>query len=256
MDCASSGYRDRPVLIDISISVRAGELLAVVGPNGAGKSTLLRTLARQLRPTAGTVQLVGENPWRHGPAWAAARAALIQPDAIPDWPLTVRDTVALGRTPHRGWLIPFNAADNGAVDKAMIRTGLNGLDDRLVSELSAGEAQRVTLARALAQEPRVLLLDEPTANLDIRYQIELFSLLRSVVRDGIAVVAAVHDLNQAVRWSDRVAVLKAGRLLALGHPVEVLTAEVVGEAYDTSVQVVPHPVFGSPFILPLEGAAK
>ena len=252
LDGVSAGYPGRTVLSDVTLDVRTREVLAVVGPNGAGKSTLLKTLARQLKPTAGTVLVSGEDPWRHGPGWAAARIALTPPEPSAVWPLTVRDAVTLGRAPHRGWLLPFTAADRAAVDRALARTGLAGFDDRLTSELSAGEAQRVVLARALAQEPRVLLLDEPTAHLDIRYQVETLALLRSLARDGLAVVAAIHDLNLAARWADRVAVLKAGRVLAAGPPSEVFTADVLDAAYGTTVRVVPHPVFGSPLVVPLE----
>jgi len=253
LDGVSAGYAGRPVLDGVTLAVRAGEVLAVVGPNGAGKSTLLRTLARQLRPTAGTVLVTGDDPWRHGPGWAATRVALAPPEPAALWPLSVRDAVTLGRAPHRGWLLPFTVEDRAVVDRALDRTGLAGFDDRLTSELSAGEAQRVALARALAQEPKVLLLDEPTAHLDIRHQVETLAQLRSLAADGLAIVAAIHDLNLAARWADRVVVLTAGRILAAGPPGEVFTTDVLAVAYGTPVRVVPHPVFGSPLVVPLEG---
>src|SRR5262249_18368546 len=151
------GYRNRRVLSAVTLSVRAGEVVALVGPNGAGKTTLLRSLARQLRPAAGTVELDGASLWSRGPEWAARRIALARQGGAPDRPLTVTEVVTLGRTPHRGWLLPMRASDREAVWRALERAGLGEFGERLVTELSAGEAQRVMLARALAQEPVVLL---------------------------------------------------------------------------------------------------
>jgi iron complex transport system ATP-binding protein len=253
LDRVSAGYAARSVLADVTLDVRAGEVLALVGPNGAGKTTLLRTLARQLRPARGTVLITGEDPWRHSAGWAAARVAVTPSEPTSAWPLTVRDTVTLGRAPHRGWVLPYTAADKEVVERALSRTGLTDFDDRLTTELSAGEAQRVLLARALAQEPRVLLLDEPTSHLDIRFQGEILGLLQSLARDGLAVVAAMHDLNLAARWADRIAVLAEGRVQAVGLPDEVFTAQMLTAIYATPVRVVRHPLFGTPLVVPVEG---
>jgi iron complex transport system ATP-binding protein len=247
-----AGYRNRPVLSAISLSVMAGEILALIGPNGAGKTTLLRALARQLRPTAGAVLLDGIDLWKRGPGWVARRIALAPQGKTPEQPLTVAEAVALGRAPHRGWLLPWTHADREAINRALDRAGLNGFAERLVTELSAGEAQRVVLARALAQEPVVLLVDEPTSHLDLRYQGELFARLRQLASaEGMGIVLALHDLNLAGLWADRIALLADGRLLGLGTPEEVLTRERLESAYATSLSVTRHPVFGTPLVLPL-----
>ena len=251
-----TGYAGRQVLAGVDLAVRPGELLAVVGPNGSGKTTLLRALARVLEPFAGCVRIDGNDPWRHGSRWTARRlvAAVAAPAAI--WPLTVADAVALGRAPHRGWFLPYTAADRNAIQQAIARTGLGGLETRLLHELSAGESQRVVFARALAQSPQILLLDEPTAHLDLRFQMEIMSLTHDLAKnDRLAVVAAVHDLTQAARWADRVAMMSAGRVVALGTPVEVLTPETLAAVYGIRAAVIPHPATGTPLVVPLASLA-
>jgi iron complex transport system ATP-binding protein len=247
----SGGYRDRAVLADVSIAVSAGELLALIGPNGAGKTTLLRTLARQLRPTTGAVLLDEVDLWTRGPGWAARRVALAPQGGPASRPLTVREAVAIGRAPRRGWLLPLTAADREVVDRSLDKVGLGSLRERPVTELSAGEAQRVVLARALVQEPSILLVDEPTSHLDLRYQGQTLDLLRQLARDGMAVAIALHDLNLAALWADRVVLLATGRCLAAGTPAEVFTAERLGDAYQTRLIVTRHPVFDTPQVSPV-----
>lgn len=247
----SGGYRKRPVLAAVSLAARSGEVLALIGPNGAGKTTLLRSLARQLRPTAGTVELDAVSLWSRGPEWAARRVALAGVGKVPDRPLTVTEVVALGRAPHSGWLLPQTATDRDAVSRALARVGCEAFADRTITELSAGEAQRVMLARALAQEPSVLIVDEPTSHLDLRYQGEVLDRLRQLAREGMAVVLALHDLNLVGLWADRAALVAGGTLLATGTPGEVLTAENLTTAYGVPVVVTQHPVFGTPLITPV-----
>jgi iron complex transport system ATP-binding protein len=247
----SGGYRHRPVLSGVSLAVRAGEVLALIGPNGAGKTTLLRALARQLRPSAGTVELDAVSLWSCTPGWVARRVALAPQGKVPDRPLTVTEVVALGRAPHSGWLLPLSATDRQAVARALDRVGAGGLAERTITELSAGEAQRVMLARALAQEPAVLVVDEPTSHLDLRYQGEVLDRLRQLAGEGMAVVVALHDLNLVGLWADRVALLAAGRLLAVGPPIDVLTTDHLSEAYGTPLAVTRHPTFGTPLVTPV-----
>lgn len=246
----ASGYRDRPVLSNICLGVVAGEVLTLIGPNGAGKTTLLRTLARQLRPRAGTILLDECNLWARSPSWVARRIAYAPQGKAGGRPVTVAEAVALGRAPHRGWLLPLTSADYRAVERAIHRAGLDELNDRLVTELSAGEVQRVVLARALAQEPAVLLIDEPTSHLDLRFQGEILDCLRQLAHEGMAVVLALHDLNLAALWADRIALLVGGRLLAVGTPDEVLTAERLSNAYTTTLVVSRHPVLDVPLVTP------
>ena len=244
-------YNGRPVLSDLSLTVNPGEVLAVIGPNGAGKTTLLRAMARLLRPRAGTLLLSGQEIWKLPPRAAARRLALA-PQKGDLWPLTVEQFVGLGRTPHRGWFLPFSAADRETVRSALQRTGMEPLRGRLVTELSGGEQRRAILARALAQEPRVLLLDEPTAQLDLRYQTEILELLRHLAHhDGLAVVVTLHDLNQAALCADRLALLVAGRMLVVGEVEDVLVSAYLEEAYGVRVVVTPHPLYGTPLVTPL-----
>ena len=255
-DRADSGYRNRPVLSSVSLSVRRGELLAIIGPNGAGKTTLLKVLARQLRLTAGAVLLDDTNLWSQGAGWVAQRIALAPQGGTWDRPLTVSEAVALGRAPHCGWILPLRAADREAIQQSLGRVGLIELADRPVTELSAGEAQRVVLARALAQGPTVLLVDEPTSHMDIRYQCEILDLLKALTREKVSVVVVLHDLNLAGMWADRVALLTSGQLSAVGQPDDVLTGERLSNAYKTKLIVVRHPVFGTPLVSPAPDARR
>jgi len=242
-------YGRRAVFAGVSLAARPGEVLAVLGPNGAGKTTLLRALARLVRPAAGAVTLDGRDVWAAGPA-AAARAVAFAPQVLaPDWPFTVAEFVGLGRAPHRGWWRPLTAGDRRAVAAALDRLGLAGLRGRRVTELSGGEWQRVRLAAVLAREPRVLLLDEPTAHLDPRYQLELLTAVRDLARgQGLAVVMTLHDLNLVGPWADRAAVIGGGRLLAEGPPAAVLTGDTLAAAYGVRLAVAPHPVTAAPAV--------
>ena len=245
-------YNRHTVLHDLSLTVQPGEILALLGPNGAGKTTLLRALARLLRPRAGTVLLDGENIWRLRPRAVARRLALAPQSEGMSSPVTVEQAVALGRAPHRGWLLPYTTRDRQTIEQALAQTGLQELRHRLITELSGGEQRRVILARALAQEPQVLLLDEPTTHLDLRYQTELLALIQRLAqRDGIAVVVTLHDLNHAALCVTRVALLAHGALVAMGHPEAVLTPDCLGQVYGVTVVVTRHPVYGTPLVAPV-----
>ncbi|MEI8307224.1 MAG: ABC transporter ATP-binding protein [Chloroflexales bacterium] len=243
----------RAILDHVQLQVQPGEVLALIGPNGAGKTTLLRALARLLRPLGGTVSLDGRDVWRMRPRPVARHMALA-PQGAELWPLTVEQFVGLGRAPHRGWLMPLGSDDHAAVQAALERTGMTILRERPVTELSGGEQRRAILARALAQGPRVLLLDEPTAALDLKYQVAILGLARRMAHnDGLSVVITLHDLNQAAGVADRMALLSNGRVLAVGTPDEVLTAELIGATYGVPVSVCRHPLDGTPLITPLRG---
>jgi iron complex transport system ATP-binding protein len=252
LQSVSAGYPRRLVLHEVSLTVSAGECLAVIGANGSGKSTLLNVLARQIRPKLGKVLIEGEDAWRQSPQWAAQHIALAHGDEPSEWPMTVEQAVSLGRTPHRGWIAPFTRGDQTVVTRAMERCGLSSLRQRPTTELSDGERQRVSLARALAQEPRILLLDEPTANLDIRYQIELLDLVRGLAQSGLAVVAAIHDLTLAARWSDRMTVLREGTMLKTGTGRDVLTPDTIAAAFGVRTKILADPSYCTPVIVPVE----
>jgi len=245
-------YDRHTVLHDLSLTVQPGEILALLGPNGAGKTTLLRALARLLRPRAGTVLLDGENIWRLRPRVVARRLALAPQSEGMSSPVTVEQAVALGRAPHRGWLLPYTTRDRQVIEQVLAQTDLQALRHRLITELSGGEQRRVILARALAQEPQVLLLDEPTTHLDLRYQTELLALIQRLAqRDGIAVVVTLHDLNHAALCATRVALLAHGTLVAMGHPEAVLTPDYLSQVYGVTVVVTRHPVYGTPLVAPV-----
>lgn len=246
------GYGRRTIFQDLSLVVEPGEVLALIGPNGAGKTTLLRALARLLRPRSGTVLLAGADVWNLTPRAVARRLAFAPQSEGVAWPVTVEQAIALGRAPHRGWLLPYNARDRQVLEQVLAQTGLQALRQQLVTQLSGGELRRVILARALAQEPTVLLLDEPTTHLDLRYQAELLLLMRRLAqRDGLAVVVTLHDLNQAATCATRVALLASGALVAVGSPAEVLTPAILSPVYGVDVVVTPHPMYGTPMVVPV-----
>ncbi|TRW45251.1 ABC transporter ATP-binding protein [Georgenia yuyongxinii] len=233
LDVAALTYAAGPVTIldGVDATVPAGAVCAVVGPNGAGKSTLLRLLVGALAPAAGTLLLSGEDLTRLNRRERARRLALVEQDAASDVAQDVLDIVLLGRTPHRPRWGGDSATDLQVARRAMARAGAGATAGRDFATLSGGERQRVHLARALAQEPQVLLLDEPTNHLDVAAQLAVLGLARELADDGVTVLAALHDLNHALRSCDHVLVLDAGRVVAAGHPREVLTAELVSAVY-------------------------
>lgn len=248
LDC---GYENRRVLEQLSLAASPGEVLGLIGPNGAGKTTLLRALARLLKPTAGSVLLQGHDIWKQSPRQLARQTALSPQSESRDVALTVADVVLLGRTPHRGSLAPFNAEDRDVARQAMQRLELNELAERPITQLSGGEWRRVILARALAQQPQVLLLDEPTSQLDLKHQVQILLHVRQLAEhDRRIVIVTLHDLQHAALCTHRLALLDHGRLAALGPAAEVLNADTIARTYGIEVVVVPHPVYGSPLVVP------
>ena len=246
------GYDGSPVFTGVDLAVRSGNVCALIGPNGSGKTTLLHALDRLVRPVEGDVRLDGVSIWNRSPREVAARVALApQRAATAIWPLTVRETIQLARAPHRGWLASYTSEDGMAVAQAMARFGLVSLADRSMATLSGGEVRRVLLARALAQAPSVLLLDEPLTYLDLHYQAEILTLVRMLSRDeGMAVVLTLHDLALAALCADRVVLLANGRICGQGSPEEILTPEVLSPVYGQDLEVIRHPGSGAPIVLP------
>jgi iron complex transport system ATP-binding protein len=240
----------RPALTAVSDGVRQGELLAVVGPNGSGKTTLLRALLGLLSCEHGTAWLKGRpiKEWRRDEL--ARTVGVVSQREEHLFPLRVRDAVMLGRYARLGPVRPEGPGDRSAVDTAMRRCDVDWLDTRLVDTLSGGEWQRVRVARALAQEPEVLVLDEPTAALDVRHEMEIFELVRRLVADGLAGLIITHHLNLASRYADRMLLLVNGTVAARGTPREVLREEVVTQVFGWPVAVQPWHDH-SPQIVPL-----
>ena len=226
----------RDVLHGVSLRLEAGEALALVGPNAAGKSTLVRTLAGILRPERGEVLLEGRTLASWPRDAVARRVALVAPDVEAAGVFTVEERVRLGRYPHRGPFRPMDAADQAAVAGALRRAGVEHLAQRRLSSLSAGERQLATVARGLAQEPRVLILDEPAAHLDVGHQLRLFRVLDDVRAGGVAVLAVVHDLQRAAAWASRMALLAGGRIAAEGTPADVLASPAASAAFEVAIR--------------------
>lgn len=244
------GYEKRRVLEGLDFEIPRGRLTGILGPNGGGKSTLVKTLMGLLPPLAGSYAIGGSEGEALKPALRAREAAYVPQHAEGDEAWTVADLVALGRYVHApaGWL---RAADRLAIDEAIAAVGLSELRDRRMGELSGGQRQRAYLARALAQEAPLLMLDEPTAALDLGHQVAFYRLMRERLEDRrLSVVAVLHDLNLAAQFCDRLLVLHEGMLLAEGTPEAVLTPEIVAEAFGLGVEIRRHPESGRPYVLP------
>lgn len=250
----SFSYNGHPVLEDVSLDLAPGRLSGVIGPNGAGKSTLVRLLSGLLTPQAGQVTLGG----RPVAAWKrrelARRLAVVPQSPILPEAFTVAEVVLLGRTPYLGLLASESAHDRAVAKRAMERAGIWSLAQRPIGTLSGGERQRVVMARALAQEPAILLLDEPTTHLDVNHQVALIALVKQLIaEDHIAALAILHDLNLASLYCDDLTLLAGGRIQARGRPGEVLTHERIANAYGTDVLIMTHPQSGRPVIVPEVG---
>ncbi len=241
----------KSVLEAVSMTVSEGEFLAVVGPNGAGKTTLLRTCNGLLTPNSGTVRLDGTDVTALSARSLGRLVATVPQGTQLAFDFDVRDAVAMGRTPHRSRFATATETDRNAVVSALERTETAAFADRSVGDLSGGERQRVVFARALAQETPVLLLDEPTASLDINHQVGTLSMARELTTEGKTVVAAIHDLELAARFCDRLALVAGGELVSIGKPETVLTAGRLETAFDVRTAVGTNPITGTATVTPL-----
>jgi iron complex transport system ATP-binding protein len=249
-------YDGRPVLEGIDLEVQEGEILALVGPNGSGKSTLLRNIAGVLKPSAGVVYLDFKELRKLTPRELARHLGAVEQDRRVGFDFAVKELVELGRLPHLSRLERLGSEDHAAVRRAMELTHVEGLAERAISTLSGGERQRAFLAIALAQEPQALLLDEPTAHLDINYQVELMELIRERARAGLTIIMALHDLNLAACYADRIALLHRGRIVTLGRPEEVLTPRSIRETFKAEVAVGRSSLTGAIYIQLLPPARR
>lgn len=239
----------RRLLDDVSIELRAGEILAVLGPNGAGKSTLMGALSGDIDPDAGEVLFAGESLAHWNLTQLSRRRSVLLQDNQVMFPFTVHQVVEMGRAPWRR--TPLEDEDHEAISWAVDKTNIRHLGNRRVPTLSGGERARTAFARVIAGRTGVLMLDEPTAALDLGHQEELLHLVRESANAGNAVLIVVHDLNLAAAYADRIALLSRGKLVASGSPEAALTAETVSTVYETPVEVIPHPVTGRGIVLPV-----
>lgn len=239
-----------PVLNGVSFEVQPGEMLGVIGPNGGGKSTLLRLMSGVETPSSGSVRIDGKPVGQFGRKELARFLAVLQQDALPPVGFTVREVIEMGRYPYQNWLGEDERDAAGELDRIVERLGLAALAERTLEYLSGGERQRVALGKAMAQEPTLLLLDEPTTYLDIGYQVQMMDYIRGWQKSsGLTVVAVLHDLNIAAQYCDRLMVLHEGMAAAIGNPSDVLNVPMIERVYGTEPLIVPHPVSGVPQIL-------
>lgn len=240
----TGGYGNVAAVKAINLSLKDGEWLSIIGPNGSGKSTLLKLMARLLSPQSGVVLLEGKEIHTQPAKLVAQKLALLpQQQTIPSG-LTVRQLVSLGRSPHQAWWQwELDAEGSAKVEAALVQTQMHDKCDRLVEQLSGGERQRAFLALALAQDAQVLLLDEPTTYLDIRYQLELLELLKQLnQKQGLTLITVLHEVNLAARYSSRLALLNQGHLWAVGATAEVLNPTNFAQVFGLSVLILETPV--------------
>ena len=243
IEAADLGFEYRPgkpVLTGVDLRAEAGKLLCVLGPNGSGKTTLLRCLLGQLRPAAGTIRLDERDLADYSPKALARRLAYVPQVALSAFDFTVRELVLMGRFAHTGLLGLAGERDRAVARQAMIMTETTELASRTLAELSGGEAQRVMIARALAQQPAVMLLDEPTSQLDIRNQLLIYTMMRRLAHEWpMAVVCVSHDVNLAARFADRFVLMHDGRVAAAGTGEKVIREDVLERVYDVAVDLIP-----------------
>ena len=244
-------YGAGTVIDDISLTIEPGEVLGIIGPNGSGKSTLIRLLSGVLTPFAGEVRLWGRPLSSYSRRDVAKAMAVVPQETLIEFPYSVTEVVLMGRSPHFGGFAFEGDRDVEAARAAMRRTSTEHLARRSIHELSGGERQRVILARALAQEASILLLDEPAAFLDIRHEVEIYDLIHDLQQEGKSIVTVLHDLNLAALYCDRLALMRAGRLVSLGKPEEVITYASITQVYETEVYVDRNDITGAVNVLPL-----
>ena len=246
------GYDARVISTGLSVDIPDNEFTVIIGPNACGKSTLLRSLARMLSPSAGSILLDGRAISSYPSKEVARRLGLLPQSSVAPDGITVADLVARGRYPHQKLLRQWSRTDEQIVGEALAATNVADLADRPVDELSGGQRQRVWLAMALAQQTPILLLDEPTTYLDIAHQIEMLDLCADLhVKQNRTLVAVLHDLNHACRYATHLIAMKAGRVVAVGKPSEIVTAELVEEVFGLACRIIDDPETGTPLIIPL-----
>lgn len=245
-------YGSVKILSNISLEVKPGCFLGILGPNGSGKTTLLKSISRVLKPHGGSILIDKEDIYALKPVDVAKKMAVVPQHTAVGFNFSVMDIVLMGRNPHMSTFQMESSHDVDVARKAMALTNTWSLADRPINELSGGEQQRVIIARALAQEPKILLLDEPMSHLDIINQIEIMDLVKSLcVKNGLTVLAVIHDLNMASRYCDQILMLKAGQIYALGTPEEVMTTENIQNVFGIDSIVRKNLVTNSPYVIPL-----
>ncbi len=253
----TAGYGDGFHIRDISLQIGAGDFTGITGPNGSGKTTLLKVFTKVLKPEAGRVLLDSKDIRDIGFREAARKFAVV-PQAVEAGFTSVEDYVLMGRIPYYGRFQFFESSrDREIARESMELTGIAGLSEKYMFELSGGERQLAAIARAITQEPEVLFLDEPTSHLDIKHQVEILDLLSHMNSSrGITVACVLHDLNLAGEYCSKIIMMKEGRIRIMGKPEEVLIYKTIEEVYDTVVVVTENPVSGKPYVVPVSGKVR
>lgn len=251
-------YSERVVLDAISLSVSKNEFIALLGPNGSGKTTLLKTISKIIKPSKGSVLVEKIDIVNLSHRELAKKVAVVPQESALTFAFTALQVVLMGRTPYLNKWQFEQASDIGIAKKAMEMTNTWQFADRCILELSGGEKQRVIIAQALAQEPEILLLDEPTLHLDLNHQLEIMETLKRLNEQGLTIVAVLHDLNSAAYYADKLVLLHEGKVDSVGSPYDVLTLENVKRVFKTDISVGKHPFTGKPYIwvLPANGTNK
>ena len=246
-----SGYIDNLVIKGVSFSVKKAEFIGIIGPNGGGKTTLLKTLSHIIKPSKGSVFLEEENIHSLSAFSLAKKLAMVSQGLVSIFSFTVKEIVLMGRSPYIGFLGHEKKEDIEKVNHALERTGLMALKERPIDELSAGERQRVLIARALAQEPKLLLLDEPTAHLDIGYQTDILDLIKSLQQDnGLTILCVLHDLNLASQYCDKLLLLDKGRIAGFDTPKNILKYDILEKTFNATCIVDENLLAGKPVVVP------
>lgn len=255
LDEVTLGYRKKPVSRDLTMRIPEGAVTMIIGPNGCGKSTALRAMARLLAPRSGTVVLDGDDIRTLGTRQIARTLGLLAQQSTAPEGIRVAELIARGRHPHQGLLRQWGSAEESAVAEAMTITGVAHLSSTPVDELSGGQRQRVWIAMVLAQQTRLLLLDEPTTFLDLAHQLDILYLCRTLADDrGRTVVAVVHDLAHACRYADHLIAMRDGQVVATGTPAEVITTQLVKDVFDVDAMIIDDPASGTPLVVPIRTA--
>ncbi|MEW5706845.1 MAG: ABC transporter ATP-binding protein [Actinomycetota bacterium] len=242
-------YGNRSVVSQMELSLKNGNFLAIVGPNGSGKTTLLRAISKVLKPKTGVIYVDGSDIAPLSRRSLARKVAVVPQESLTAFSFTALQVVMMGRTPHLSRWQTEGALDYDIAKDAMQMANCWHLRDRPINELSGGEKQRVIIAQALAQEPKLILLDEPTLHLDIGQQLEIMELLKQLSADGLSILAVLHDLNIAAYYADHLMLVKEGRIEAVGSPQEIVTENNIRRVFGITVEVKKHSLTGKPYIV-------
>jgi len=248
----SLSYDNKTIIVhELDLTIQAGTITALVGANGCGKSTLLRGISRLLKPMGGNVVLNGQNIHSMKAKVLARQLGILPQSPIAPEGLTVHELVAQGRYPHQSWLQQWSREDENIVDEALTITNLTMFADRPVDTLSGGQRQRAWIAMALAQQTKILLLDEPTTYLDMAYQVDVLDLLADLNEKGRTIILVLHDLNQAARYADSVVALRGGQIVVQGTPQDVMTPSNIQQVFGLKTMVIKDPVTDTPMCVPI-----